>query len=65
MCGLCSVDQQERNSERDALAAKADRIEELAVMLRQMSRGHIKPHSDSGISPLARSIIRYLVDEWM
>jgi len=67
MCGLCSKKLEEREAEKKALYREAEDLERLASRLKAMACGQIKPHTDEAkrFTPLAHSIIRYLVDEWL
>ena len=66
MCQLCSEDT--RASHQAALCSFAERLERMAALVRQIARGDIKVHTpevNQKTEPLAHSIIRELVEDWM
>jgi len=67
MCNLCSKDGIERQTARDMCIYRAEQLERMARHERALASGTAEPHSEEskGISVLARSIIRYLAEEWM
>jgi len=62
MCELCSGD-----LGRAAAEKMADRLTRLAADYRNLSAGRVKPHTEAtkAIAERAKTIVRYLVDEWI
>lgn len=67
MCKLCSKDDGERKAAKEEAAYRAKQFEEMAYVERRLAAGVLKPHSEDAkfSSATARSLIRYLVEEWM
>lgn len=66
MCALCSSDPKEKQMARDSELMHADLLERMAHLLRDLASGRVKPHSeDCKKRSTAKSLIRYLVEEWM
>lgn len=67
MCDLCSSDKEERKSHQDYLISQAEALTRLANSLRGLAFGRIEPHSDEAarIGLNCKSVIRYLVSEWL
>ena len=67
MCRLCSKDKIEVDAAREYARMRADEFEAMAWTERGLANGTIQPHSDQAksASAMARSLIRYLVEEWM
>jgi hypothetical protein len=67
MCDLCSKDPIERKRGEEANERLAVWLEGFAYKLRQMNKGHIRPHShEASIMALdTKVIIRMLVEEWL
>jgi len=67
MCDLCSTDKKQQEQASLNMQHEAQLMKEFALMLDEMARGHLKPHSDNSEARRAKAhaIIRYLVDEWM
>jgi hypothetical protein len=66
MCDLCSSDPTKRDAAREDCYRRAKEFERMAALERSLGSGHAIPHVnvESGRS-LARTLIRYLVEEWM
>ncbi len=56
MCRLCSSDLSERDKERQAIHNSAERLRRLAKLYSEKAK-------DVGLA--AKSVIRFLVDEWV
>ncbi len=67
MCGLCSSDPSERDKERRAMHNSAERLRRLAKLYDGLASGEINPHSEKAkdVGLAAKSVIRFLVDEWV
>lgn len=66
MCNLCGTEKETRAA-RDFNVAFADNLERLAAKYRDLAYGRLKPHTEEmkRVGPLAHSIIRHLVEEWV
>ena len=66
MCQLCGT-KEERDQHREYLISFAMDLERMAATVRDLANGYIKPHSEytHTTGPLARTIIRELVNDWM
>ena len=66
MCDLCSKDPKELANARQGTIRHAERLEHMATLLRGLASGRLKPHDTNNKGGLtARTLIRYLVEEWM
>jgi len=66
MCMLCSADKQEKEFARKNCIAHAEQFERMAQAERNLASGTWGPHElPTGIHLLAKSLIRYLVSEWL
>ena len=67
MCGLCSDDKKEREMEVKNTVWQAKQLRQLALHLDGLASGSIKPHSKETkiISVTARSILRFIVEDWI
>jgi len=65
MCELC--DNKTRDIAREGHAYRADMLERLAAVERQIANGRILPHSPQmkDQASLAHMLIRYLVEDWL
>jgi hypothetical protein len=67
MCRLCSKNEIERKAAQAEARTQADMLERMARIERGFADGSIEPHSDAiqKEAVIARSLIRYLVNDWM
>lgn len=66
MCDLCDKDPKKLEAARAGTLFYAERMEHMAQHLRNLVSGRVRPHDhQSTASVTARSLIRYLVEEWM
>jgi hypothetical protein len=65
MCELCVED---KESVKTGLEMRAEQLERMAAMMRSVANGRIKPHTQECseiIVPLAKLLIRFLVEDWL
>lgn len=64
MCDLCGENSQIGRERAQALSEK---LEKMAQYKRMLARGYLKPHTEDTkpIAPLAKSIIRELVEDYV
>ena len=66
MCQLCSQDDTQYKNATMACVRHAELLEKMARVERGLASGRIKPHdANSEAGMIARSLIRYLVEEWL
>ena len=65
MCDLCDSATQKKEKER--LLEQAATMRRFATSLEQLAVGYILPHSDSAcrMKDPAKTIVKFLVDEWI
>ncbi len=69
MCEICAAQtRDEKMKVHNDLLLRAEQLEKLARHLRELAAGTAHPHPPAGAPnhlPLARSVIRYLVEEYV
>jgi hypothetical protein len=66
MCDLCSSNPKLKQAAREGTRMRAEQLELMADILRGLASGRLQPHNSLECGGIyARSIIRYLVEEWM
>ena len=65
MCRLC--DKEERPKAREEYRQRAQELNDLAYQYLRIVDGKIEPHTDKmkTVGLLAKSIIRFLVNDWL
>lgn len=65
MCELCS--EETRKMARDGHGMRAEDLERMAAMERNIAAGRILPHTDDmkQVTYLAKALIRYLVEDYL
>ena len=67
MCRLCGGTPEERAKAAEYERARATELRRMAAHIERLANGHVEPHGEEAAryAEKARSIIRYLVMEWM
>jgi len=67
MCELCDPDENVRRMALDGHRYRAKQLEDLMHVESAIASGRIKPHTDAWKKheSLAKSILRYLVEDWL
>jgi hypothetical protein len=64
VCELCSPD---KEAVSRGLEMRAEQLERMAAFMRAMGSGRIRPHTKETepISIMARTLLRFLVEDWL